>query len=381
MLTIQGLEGRSPLEEYRLRTAHKPEIIEQEISPGLVCFSVMKGVGSSETYDDWWTREARGITFSAHSGNVLSRPLHKFFNIGERETTQAHKLDWSKVTRVMDKRDGSMIHPVFVDQSTIKFKSKKVLDSEVAVEAEKYALANEKYMDFCFSVLAIHNATPIFEWTSPGQRIVLGYGEPELKLLHIRNNDDGYYWPLDDLREASEWFGIPLVDEVTEFNSFEEMLAAAETREEIEGWVIQFEDGEMVKVKTDWYMARHRAFTFFRERDIVKLIMDEQIDDVKAMFVKDGINIDVIEEIERRFALDMQYIIVKTERIHDENKHLPAKDVAAKFKGDLYFGLIMAKYNKKEPQYLKFFEANLLKQNYGLNSLRDLQKPEGTEEE
>lgn len=369
------------LDHYRLRVAHKPEIVEDEIAPGLVCFSVMKGIGNAYTYHDAYTREARGIVFSAKSGFIVSRPFHKFFNINEREETQVHKLDWSKVTRVMDKRDGSMIHPVWYE-SEVRFKSKKTLGSEVAVAAEAYATKHDKYLAFCEDIMLCYDATPIFEWTSPHQRIVLGYEEPELKLLHIRSNQTGRYWTLEHIRNHAKDFDIPLCDEVTEFSSFEQMLEAAKTREDIEGWVIQFEGGEMVKVKTDWYMARHRAFTFYRERDIVQLIMDEMIDDVKAMFVKDGVDITGILDIEKRFASDMNVIISTTEQLYESVKHQSAKEVAMEFKGHEYFGLLMSKHNGKTPQYLKFFEKNFLKQNYGLNTLREqLQKPEGAEEE
>lgn len=375
MLTIKSLTA---LELYRARVAHKPEIIEDDLGNGLVCFSVMKGIGSSETYSDAWTREARGITFNVHSGKVVSRPFHKFFNVNERESTQLHKLDWTRVTRVMDKRDGSMIHPVIVRESPgayavdhIRFKSKKVFDSDVAIAAQKFLKENNNYETFIWHVLQWKDATPIFEWTSPHQRIVLGYDKPELKLTHIRQNETGEYWKLDEIRFLANKYNIPMVDEVTEFSSFEQMVEAAKTRENIEGWVVQFDDGEMVKVKTDWYMARHRAFTYYRERDIVKLIMDEMIDDVKAMFVKDGVEIDSILDIEHRYAEDMRMIIDITTIHYEQNKHLPAREIAAKFKDHLYFGLIMAKYNGKEPKYLDFFERHMLKQNYGLNTLRE----------
>lgn len=379
MLHIQAL---TPLEHYRLRVAQKPEIVEDEIAPGLVCFSVMKGVGNADTYQDPFTREARGIVFSAKTGHVVSRPFHKFFNVNERESTQVHKLDWKKVVRVMDKRDGSMIHPVAVDHIyDIRFKSKKTLESDVAIAAGEYADENEKYMKFCEDIMLTYCATPIFEWTSPNQRIVLGYAEPELKLLHIRSNQDGKYWSLEHIRNRAKEFDIPICDEVVEFTSFEEILKAAETREEIEGWVIQFEDGDMVKIKTNWYMARHRAFTFYRERDIVRLIMDEMVDDVKAMFVKDGVDITSILEIEHRFAEDMRLIIEDVEFAYENHKHLTAREVAAKFKGDEYFGLIMSKYNGKEPRYLDYFEKNVLKENYGLNTLMRSISIDGAEED
>lgn len=365
MLSIVGL---TPLELFRLRVAGKPEIVEDEIAPGLVCFSVMKGIGNADTYSDAWTRECRGITFNAQTGKVASRPFHKFFNVNERESTQVNKLDWSKVVRVMDKRDGSMIHPILVN-GYVRFKSKKTLESDVAIAAEKFMAENKNFETFCHYLLKTFHSTPIFEWTSPINRIVLGYEKPELKLTHIRYNEGGEYYTGELLRALAAERDIPVVDEVTEFTSFEQMLEAAKTREEIEGWVIQFEDGEMVKVKTEWYMKRHRAMTFFRERDVAVLVLDEQIDDVKAMLAGDGIDISPIIEVENRLYKELALLINEVKQKYEADKHLTARECAAKHKGTPHFGLVMAKYNQKEPAYEEFFRKNMLKQSFGLAPL------------
>ena len=384
MLKIPGL---TPLEQFRLRVADKPEIIEQEIAPGIVCFSVMKGIGNSDTYSDAWSREARGITFASmdagfRPGQIISRPLHKFFNLNEREETLAHRLDWSKVVRVMDKRDGSMIHSVISGlRQELRFKSKKVFDSDVAIAAGKFVEQNVSYQSFCKQLHAGTGATPIFEWTSPNNRIVIGYESAQLKLLHIRDNVSGKYWSYDRLKRVADYYNIPLVDEVNEFNSFEELVEAAKTRENTEGWVIQFEDGEMVKVKTEWYMKRHRAMTFFRERDIAVLLLDEELDDVKAMLAGDGIDITPILNVETKFANDMRSIIDGVDLIYRAHKDMSAKDTAAVLKGHPLFGLVMSKHNGKQPNYRQYFEKHYLKQNYGLDTLGSLTKLKGEENE
>ena len=384
MLKIPGL---TPLEQFRLRVADKPEIIEQEIAPGLICFAVMKGIGNSDTYNDAWSREARGITFNSldvnRPGQIASRPFHKFFNLNEREETLAYKLNWSKVTRVMDKRDGSMIHPVLNPanlRSELLFKSKKVVDSEVAVAATNFVKQRPNYIEFCRLMLE-SGITPIFEWTSPNNRIVIGYQEPELKLLHARMNVPGIYLRLDDLKRRSGFYNIPMVDEVTEFSSFEQLMEAAKTRENTEGWVIQFEDGEMVKVKTEWYMKRHRAMTFYRERDIVELLIDEQLDDVKAMLVGDGIDVAAITNIEARFAADMREIIESVDDVYQAVREKTAKDAAAELKGHKLFGLVMSRHNGKQPNYIQHFQKNYFKQNYSLDTLGMITKVKGEENE
>ncbi len=49
----------------------------------------------ADTFDDPMRLECRGIKFDA-DGKILARPFQKFFNIGEREDTQPHLLDFSQ---------------------------------------------------------------------------------------------------------------------------------------------------------------------------------------------------------------------------------------------------------------------------------------------
>ena len=63
-----------------------------------------------ETFDHPGLLECRGIKFDA-DGNLLARPFQKFFNLGERPEGMPQDLDWSRPHRVLEKLDGTMIHP------------------------------------------------------------------------------------------------------------------------------------------------------------------------------------------------------------------------------------------------------------------------------
>lgn len=372
MLTLKEITA---LEQFRLQTESKSEIIEESIKPHHVCFSVQKGVAVSATYNSMWAREARGIVFNTATGEVVSRPLAKFFNVNEREETLVNKLEWSKVTRIMQKRDGSMIHTCFDSSSSPLFylKSKKKHDSDVAIAATKWIELekNKSVKDFCSFVVGI-NCTAIFEFTSPEARIVVEYANSELQLLHIRHNVTGRYFSYNELKNIADEFGVNVVEQIDGFTSFNEMLTLAESKEGVEGWVIQFENGEMVKIKTSWYMKLHRAMTFYRERDIAALILDEQIDDIKALLVGDNIDISAILEIENKFSEDMGQLINDVNEIVEFHKEKSPKEMAQMFKGVPIFGLIMSKVNGKIPNYERHFRIHKLKQNYSLISLGHL---------
>lgn len=59
-------------------------------------------------------------------------------------------------------------------------------------------------------------------------------------------------------------------------NSFREL-----DRTDIEGVVVRFDDGHMVKIKLDLYCAIHKAKeNILQEKNVVKLILEEKLDDI-----------------------------------------------------------------------------------------------------
>jgi T4 RnlA family RNA ligase len=210
--------------------------------------------------------------------------------------------------------------------------------------------------------------TAIFEWTSPVARIVLPYSEPRLTLLHVRDNQTGRYMPLDWLKKQVEVFNITLVDNVDMvqellkkgFDGFKELFELSQTMPDIEGWVIQFENGDMVKMKTAWYMERHRAMTFLRERDIAGMVLVEGIDDLKAMLVGDGVDVSEIVKIENEVVERLNLMRSTVDQMYEADKALDRKTFAMKHHGFEYFKLLMDKYSGKEPDVIHFYTRNYL---------------------
>lgn len=354
----------------RLALNDREEIRFMKQSNGTTVCSYI--VASADTFRDSYSREARGVVFD-ENGKVIARPLHKFFNVNERPETQVAAIDWSKVRRVMLKRDGSMIHTVAFPEDGRNFtvKSKKSFESDVAKQSKKWLLQRENYIKFC-SDMTDAGRTAIFEWTSPIARIVVGYKEDELQLLHVRDNTTGLYLTQGELGELSAKYSIPLVDSVPFFAEdvtqqvVQDLVAATEN---IEGWVIQFENGDMVKLKTKWYMDRHHAMTFLRVRDIARMVVDETLDDLKAKLVGDGIDIAPINDIESKVVQEIDYIIERVEMTYDANKHLERKDFAILLKGHPHFNLLMQKFSGKEPDYKGFFAKTKLDEMFDLTQL------------
>lgn len=133
-------------------------------------------------------RELRGIIFDTE-GRIMSRPFHKFFNIGEREETLPYLLDFSRDHTIMTKVDGSMLRPIVLN-GKIRWGTKMGF-SEVAEFAEKYIEKHPNYTDFAVWCMS-QSLTPIFEYVGPFNKVVLDY-EEGMTLLAVRENVSGKY--------------------------------------------------------------------------------------------------------------------------------------------------------------------------------------------
>lgn len=337
----------------------------------VVCYMLQ----DEDTFDglnQGFERECRGITFNP-DGTIAARTLHKFFNVGEREDTQHFMLDWSKVVRVMDKRDGSMVTPVFVN-GELTFKTKKSFDTKEAALAKEICLKTKNGVAFCLKMSEL-GLTPTFEVTSPKYPIVLKYDKDELTLLHVRENVSGRYLTEAELSDLGSPFPIVenIIDEfkdiamemgciVEDQFSWYKIEDAAKTREGIEGWIIQFEDGGMVKVKTKWYIELHHSVTFTRWRDIARTVLADQADDLKGAFMMTGRDIEPILTVERQIKATIEPVREMVQHYASTGREtgLSPKDMALNFKDHAQFGLIMNAYRGKEINWLEWYEKNFL---------------------
>lgn len=225
-------------------------------------------------------RECRGIIFDEY-GDILSRRYHKFFNLYEREETHATKIDFSDAHTILVKEDGSMISPIVFEGGIVRWCSKMGI-TDTSMETEVFVSKNSNYVEFAKYIHELQS-TPIFEWVSRKNRIVLDYPEDNLILTAIRTNILGEYATYHQMKEAAEKYNIPVVrayesEKISDIGSFVENLSK---KENIEGVVVRFDNGHMIKIKTEWYVKIHRAKDILsRENDVAQIILDDKIDDI-----------------------------------------------------------------------------------------------------
>ena len=236
-------------------------------------------------------RECRGLIFDKE-GYLMSRPFHKFFNCGEREDTLPNKIDLSHSHVIFEKMDGSMIRPL-VHNDEVRLGTKMGI-TDVSIQAEEWLNIQDSSKKEWLKRCVRDSVTPLFEWVSPENQIVLVYGEPDLVYLGTRDNATGQY-----VMDTSCPFNtVPQYGSVS--GNLEEYIARQREAEEREGDIIRFSDGHMIKIKNDWYVRIHKALDRVRfDRNIVDLIINENIDDVVPLMPQH--EIDRIRDFESRF--------------------------------------------------------------------------------
>jgi len=229
----------------------------------------------SDTFDCPIRRECRGIIFDTASGDIIRRPFQKFFNVNEREETQDHVVDLSRPHAILEKLDGSMIAPFIVNGQMIW--GTKMGATDVAKPVEEFVKNNPDYQFLAEEAIS-YGYTPIFEWCSRKQRIVLDYQEDQLILTAVRNMTTGNYAFFKAWNHL-----VPLVREFDPQTDMKEFIEYVRGLEDLEGFVVRFDDGHMIKLKCDWYVQIHKAKeAILQDRNIVELILDDKLDDIKA---------------------------------------------------------------------------------------------------
>jgi len=222
------------------------------------------------TLGDAIRRECRGLIFRASDGLIIRRPYHKFFNVGEKEETDPKIIDeLLDDAHSLEKLDGSMIAPYAVTFGNLRWGT-KMGDTDVARMVIPFLERNGHYIEFARGLI-ISGYTPIFEFCSRQQRIVVDYEVERLVLTAIRNMETGEYLPYVVMKKMATDKRIESVDLLT----FDRDALG------VEGVVIRLSDGHMAKMKAESYMRIHKAKDKITvEKNAVDAILNNEIDDL-----------------------------------------------------------------------------------------------------
>lgn len=268
-----------------------------------------------ETAERWeLRRHCRGLMFD-YNGDVLSVPYHKFFNVGERLETLIENIDMTRPHVILEKIDGSMVRPIKLGDAYRM--GTKMGITDVAMQSEVFVAEHPNYDKFIRFMISVDH-TPIFEWCSRKQRIVIDYPKDRLVLTAIRNNKTGEYVNISQLKEVVKPCDIELVRMYEgNANNMEMLLAETAGLQGQEGWVIRF-DFDMYKIKAEEYVLVHHAKAdILREKGVIEMIIDEKADDVKAFLPQE--DRDRLNDYETSFWQGINETSIKWE---EANEHV-----------------------------------------------------------
>ena len=289
-------------------------------------------------------------------------PMKKFFNLGETPIGMVSDRILNEDVLITEKRDGSLMSTYVDIDGNLKLKSKMSIKSDHCIEAMKLLDMDrykglKEYLNNVItrSIVVYENLlhadmTVDLEWTSPNNRIVLGYDADELMILSSQHLHDVCSVSID----TNRWF----------VKTFRDKNVLKENKEGIEGYVVELKDGLRVKIKTDWYCLLHKN----KEKistpcNLYELCLNEQADDLIALFAGDDITIQQIKDMQTRAKTDYYKLKNNCDAFYYSNKELDRKSYAIKGQEVLTtseFGLAMALYLGKEPDYIKILIKNFI---------------------
>lgn len=247
---------------------------------------------SGVDFTDSLVRNARGLTLNRES-EIVTIGFEKFFNYKQLEEYEQYDDDfkdkYSRVApkdiyKVWEKLDGTFI-ALGLDGDRFVSATSSSTKTDFSKNAQDY-FESLSTADALKTYMKENNLSLFFEYTSPRNQIVIPYQKEKYTLIGARHND------IEDtriLRLDLEQFGIQAVkpQEMT----LDELIDYQRTNETTEGFVVENQEGKLIKFKTDYWFEQHQEqgrlffgepYTEAKLDTLITLIKDDTIDDYVA---------------------------------------------------------------------------------------------------
>lgn len=126
-----------------------------------------------------------------------------------------------------------------------------------------------------------------------------------------------------------ENYKIPVCGVVSGQKLSPSFLSDTKDKEDIEGYVIRFNSGAMVKIKCTWYLTLHRIKSEIEfERGVVALILSNNMDDLKPLMPEEDLH--EIEDYESAFwnSFSISVEKIETHILNIEKNSITRKEFA-----------------------------------------------------
>lgn len=225
----------------KLNQYYEDGLLYKQVHPTLplTIWNYTEKVQFENLWDDV-TIMCRGLV-TDDKGDIIAKPFKKFFNIEEGKYTPTENFE------VFEKMDGSL-GIVFWYEGQWILATRGSFTSDQAIKGTEILKRYNtdimfRHMTFCFEIIY------------PENRIVLDYGDDE-KLVMLGAFDR---WGKDyDISDWDEW-GFDVVKKYDGIKDFKELKAMV--KDDQEGFVVKFTNGDRVKIKGVEYLRLHKIMT------------------------------------------------------------------------------------------------------------------------
>ena len=242
-------------------------------------------------YDNLWddiTLQTRGLV-TDDKGNIVARPFKKFFNDSEKKHTPTPDFD------VYDKLDGSL-------GILFYYEGEWVLATRGSFTSDQAVKGFEMLQKYDYQKLH-KDYTYLFEIIFKENRIVVQYPYEDLILLGMIHTKTGYevdlYGEGNDVRLKNliNNLKFKVVKKYDGINDYS--ILKGKIKDDEEGFVVRFSNGDRVKIKGEEYLKLHKLMTnvsttaiwemLSEGRDVLELLKDvpDEFNNKIKMYVRD----------------------------------------------------------------------------------------------
>lgn len=252
-------------------------------------------------------RNFRGTVFNLNTKELIALPFFKFFNYNENIMTKDTLVNKWTIKNDYEKIDGSLIYFYKVNNKLFA-RTQRSCTNKQSIKALSIVNSDDDLKDYIEDLID-NNYTPLFELVAPSiDPHVITYDNEFLTFLGIRNMKTGqlimsnsdilpYKKYIDKLvtilpLKASNYLKIE--DYVNECKYHVE----DNRKDLLEGFVIEFTNGELVKIKYRQYITIHKMYDeIINDIKIVNRIFNNTLDDMMSEINYNNIDSSYVNNI------------------------------------------------------------------------------------
>lgn len=273
--TVQALETLAGTGEVEWFGGEEQEMLDRiamsdeglkkvELGDGMVLYDYNSGdkvgaVAARNARDDKERRrmevlltECRGLVLQSGMGEVISRPVQRFYRVNELNSRGAELAIAGVVT---EKLDGQMLCGVVV-QGHVELWSRSGW-TELGRAATRVGVEHPGLLSLIEEVWD-RGGSATFEYIGRQSRVKVRYDSTDFVLVAVRDRRTGRWWEYHELQCLTGQHEIRLVRrlEGLEGKTVREVQLEVKHWQDREGVVVWLDGGRMCKVKSDWWLRR-----------------------------------------------------------------------------------------------------------------------------